>query len=134
MGPGFEPLRAYYGKVTPTRSPLLWRDGRVVDCIGLENRRTERYRGFESLSLRKSRQEISYWVSLFLFNTNQICLKLYKTKKEENSMLFSCCRFARAPAASSLGMGVANPLDRRGGLQRRSFGAVATWRRRQSLK
>ncbi len=30
-----------------------WRDGRVVDCSGLENRRTERYRGFESLSLRK---------------------------------------------------------------------------------
>ncbi len=29
------------------------RDGRVVYCIGLENRRTERYRGFESLSLRK---------------------------------------------------------------------------------
>ena len=28
------------------------RDGRVVDCNGLENRRTERYRGFESLSLR----------------------------------------------------------------------------------
>jgi large subunit ribosomal protein L31 len=31
----------------------FWRDGRVVDCSGLENRRTERYRGFESLSLRK---------------------------------------------------------------------------------
>ena len=30
-----------------------WRDGRVVDYNGLENRRTERYRGFESLSLRK---------------------------------------------------------------------------------
>ena len=30
-----------------------WRDGRVVDCGGLENRCTERYRGFESLSLRK---------------------------------------------------------------------------------
>ena len=28
------------------------RDGRVVDYTGLENRRTERYRGFESLSLR----------------------------------------------------------------------------------
>ena len=28
------------------------RDGRVVDCNGLENRRTEGYRGFESLSLR----------------------------------------------------------------------------------
>ena len=30
-----------------------WRDGRVIDCSGLENRRTARYRGFESLSLRK---------------------------------------------------------------------------------
>ena len=30
----------------------LWRDGRVVDYTGLENRRTERCRGFESLSLR----------------------------------------------------------------------------------
>ena len=28
------------------------RDGRVVYSSGLENRRTERYRGFESLSLR----------------------------------------------------------------------------------
>ena len=33
---------------------LARRDGRVVDYNGLENRRTERYRGFESLSLRKS--------------------------------------------------------------------------------
>ena len=33
---------------------LPWRDGRVVDYNGLENRRTERYRGFESLSLRAS--------------------------------------------------------------------------------
>ena len=31
------------------------RDGRVVDCGGLENRCTARYRGFESLSLRKVR-------------------------------------------------------------------------------
>ncbi len=30
-----------------------WRDGRVVDYSSLENYRTERYRGFESLSLRK---------------------------------------------------------------------------------
>ena len=35
-----------------------WRDGRVVDYSGLENRRTERYRGFESLSLRKKRNPI----------------------------------------------------------------------------
>ena len=30
----------------------FWRGGRVVDCGGLENRCTERYPGFESLSLR----------------------------------------------------------------------------------
>ena len=32
--------------------PLLRKDGRVVYCVGLENRSTERYRGFESLSFR----------------------------------------------------------------------------------
>ena len=36
-----------------SRLMIVWRDGRVVDYNGLENRRTERYRGFESLSLRK---------------------------------------------------------------------------------
>ena len=41
-------------------SSLYWghgafrRDGRVVDYTGLENRRTERCRGFESLSFRKA--------------------------------------------------------------------------------
>ncbi len=34
-----------------------WRDGRVVDYSSLENYRTERYRGFESLSLRKAFEE-----------------------------------------------------------------------------
>ena len=32
------------------------RDGRVVDYNGLENRRAERHRGFESLSLRQSQR------------------------------------------------------------------------------
>ena len=36
-----------------TKRTYHWRDGRVIDCSGLENRRTARYRGFESLSLRK---------------------------------------------------------------------------------
>ena len=35
----------------PTKD--VWRDGRVVDYSSLENCRTERCRGFESLSLRK---------------------------------------------------------------------------------
>ena len=35
-----------------SRQKHTWRDGRVVDYSSLENYRTERYRGFESLSLR----------------------------------------------------------------------------------
>ena len=45
--------------VFPTKGEMVeWslpdkrRDGRVVDYNGLENRRAERHRGFESLSLR----------------------------------------------------------------------------------
>ena len=40
---------------TSTLVKEVWRDGRVVDCGGLENRCTARYRGFESLSLRKEK-------------------------------------------------------------------------------
>ena len=39
-----------------------WRDGRVVDYSGLENRRAERHRGFESLSLRKQDVKLSLGV------------------------------------------------------------------------
>ena len=47
-----------------------WRDGRVVDYSSLENYRTERYRGFESLSLRKefSTSLNSFFVSLQVLN------------------------------------------------------------------
>jgi hypothetical protein len=31
----------------------VWKGGRVVDYSGLENRRAERHRGFESLPFRK---------------------------------------------------------------------------------
>ena len=57
MGPGFEPLRAYKEKgLRQHQNPFPFRrDGRVVDYNGLENRRAERHRGFESLSLRKER-------------------------------------------------------------------------------
>jgi hypothetical protein len=36
-----------------TRSSLMWKGGRVVDCNGFENRRSESYRGFESLPFRR---------------------------------------------------------------------------------
>ena len=42
-----------------------WRDGRVVDYSSLENYRTERYRGFESLSLRK--EFSNSWILFFAF-------------------------------------------------------------------
>ena len=42
-----------------------WRDGRVVDYNGLENRRTERCRGFESLSLRQIAQMGTLRVPIF---------------------------------------------------------------------
>ena len=45
----------------------IWRDGRVVDYSGLENRRAERHRGFESLSLRQIAQMGTLRVPIFLY-------------------------------------------------------------------
>ena len=45
---------------------FFWRDGRVVDYSSLENYRTERYRGFESLSLRTAAaMEVKDLTSIF---------------------------------------------------------------------
>ena len=41
----------------------------MVECTGLENRRTERYRGFESLSLRNRVLEIARFTGLFFIIT-----------------------------------------------------------------
>ena len=49
-----------------TVSPMQWRDGRVVDYSSLENYRTERYRGFESLSLRNLKRK-KFVLNFFLF-------------------------------------------------------------------
>ena len=45
----------------------FWRDGRVVECTGLENQRTAMYRGFESLSLRK--KVLAFMLGLFIYNS-----------------------------------------------------------------
>ncbi len=45
---------------------MQWRDGRVVDYSSLENYRTERYRGFESLSLRNLKRK-KFVLNFFLF-------------------------------------------------------------------
>ena len=52
-----------------------WRDGRVVDYNGLENRRTERYRGFESLSLRKQGCKSTSYVIYTLYYTQNYRLR-----------------------------------------------------------
>ena len=54
---------------TSTSEKEFWRDGRVVDCGGLENRCTARYRGFESLSLRKKSGCVEIHVHFFFMST-----------------------------------------------------------------
>lgn len=44
------------------------RDGRVVDYNGLENRRAERHRGFESLSLRRNVKMGTFGFPFFLYH------------------------------------------------------------------
>lgn len=52
-------------------APCNRRDGRVVDYSSLENCRTERYRGFESLSLRKQGCKSTNYVIYTLFYTRK---------------------------------------------------------------
>ena len=61
-----------------TSEKEFWRGGRVVDCGGLENRCTERYPGFESLSLRKKNKvEKKFQIYLrflfYLFSCKDAC-------------------------------------------------------------
>ena len=88
MGPGFESLRAYHER--DYQHPFHFRrDGRVVDCIGLENRRTERYRGFESLSLRWETFRVVKWCSA---PTSQKVLK--QKQKCCKSLIYNTFYFA----------------------------------------
>ena len=56
--------------------PLLMidhrRDGRVVECGGLEIRCTARYRGFESLSLRNKGCKSASYAIYTLFYTQEL--------------------------------------------------------------
>ena len=50
------------------------KDGRVVDYTGLENRRAERHRGFESLSFRKALRLVEFSQPVFYFGSHQVHL------------------------------------------------------------
>ena len=64
---------------------MRWRDGRVVDCGGLENRWAERLRGFESLSLRNTKWRTSLTGLVFLYPiVNQTCLRTQLGIKKKN--------------------------------------------------
>ena len=56
------------------------RDGRVVDCGGLENRWTERFRGFESLFLRWKQQKL-----LFTFYGGRLLLDIHNQPKRRDA-------------------------------------------------
>lgn len=52
-----------------------WKGDRVVDCGGLENRRTERFPGFESLSFLN--------LTIFGFTANKIAIAPTNTKSAD---------------------------------------------------
>ena len=60
-----------------TSEKEFWRGGRVVDCGGLENRCTERYPGFESLSLRSKGCKSSSYEIYTLFYTQKSRLGVF---------------------------------------------------------
>ena len=61
----------------------------MVDYNGLENRRTERYRGFESLSLRKQGCKSTSYVIYTLYYTQKfIVLETYHTFLLQYSFVF----------------------------------------------
>ena len=55
-----------FGQLKKVNYFCRWRDGRVVDCGGLENRWTERFRGFESLSFRSKKSD-DFFHRFFVF-------------------------------------------------------------------
>ena len=74
------------------------RDGRVVDCGGLENRWAARLRGFESLSLRQKRKKASLNVVLFLFQENigrQLCCRFFCVSDAGSWNKFHSCTLSQ---------------------------------------
>ena len=80
-----------------TTEKEFWRGGRVVDCGGLENRCTERYPGFESLSLRKNNKvEKKFQIYLrflfYLFSCKDACGSI---RDDFNQSMYLGCPWQR---------------------------------------
>ena len=66
----------------------------MVDCTGLENRRTERYRGFESLPLRKkSGNNENCFLILFYTSGKLACRRSIKQNRAHPQSLGSPAKF-----------------------------------------
>ena len=95
------------------------RDGRVVECTGLENQRTERYRGFESLSLRQKHLKTSVlrWFFLYPFANEARFSERdgYKKYRTPEADWFSCV-FGTVPLQGSFERSEkkSQPLERLG--------------------
>ena len=59
----------------------------MVDYNGLENRRTERYRGFESLSLRSRVLQIERFAGLFYYSAFRASIEIKIWGQSENSVV-----------------------------------------------
>ena len=74
------------------------RDGRVVDCGGLENRWTARFRGFESLSLRQTTKAENRSMSgFFIADSAANLFAKQLTEIKRNNLLFRLLPFAQPP-------------------------------------
>ena len=85
---------------------IFWRDGRVVDYNGLENRRAERHRGFGSLSLRKQGCKSASYAICTLYYTQNQALKKKVTPKTNSfgssSLLREVYRFEKGKISHSV--------------------------------
>ena len=75
------PIFAKYSYLCNRFSGHSRRDGRVVDYNGLENRRAERHRGFESLSLRKKKRQVLLGVFLLRLRTGSHNINFIRVKQ-----------------------------------------------------
>ena len=89
----------------------IWRNGRVVACTGLENRRGSHLRGFESLFLRREKTETRVSVFLFFENRQKLAFERLEKNKKTKPLLSGCSVFSLD--GSSFGINAVNPCNAR---------------------
>ena len=90
----------------PKQTRRTWRGGRVVDCGGLENRWSERIRGFESLPLRwKEPEDENLPVFLCLFPTGASSLANGRANTKKRCAPSTPVHFCKGPSGEERGNG-----------------------------